>query len=52
MNYSTTVTRLQRHHHHDTDNFLKLIFNMFSETYLLYIWILIHATWTVSYKLE
>ncbi len=52
MNYSTTVARLQRHHHRASDNFLKHIFNMFSEKYLLCVWILIHTTWTVSYKLK
>ncbi len=42
------VARLQRHHHHTPDNFLKLIFNMLSEKYLLCVWFLVHATWTVS----
>ncbi len=46
------VARLQRHHHRVPNNNFKLIFNMFSENDLHCIWILIYATWTVSYKLE
>ncbi len=38
------VARLQRHQHSAPDNYFKLIFNS--------IGILIHATWTASYKLE
>ncbi len=35
MKYTTTVARLQRHHHHASDNFFKHIFNLFSEKDLL-----------------
>ncbi len=46
------VARLQHHDHRAPDNFLKLIFNMFSEKDLHCLLILVHATWTFSYKLE
>ncbi len=51
-NYSTTVAHLQHHQHRVPENFLKFILNMFSEKDLHCIWMLIHAAWTVSYKLE
>ncbi len=36
MNYCTTVARLQRRHHHASDNFFKLIFNVQWKGFTLY----------------
>ncbi len=54
MNYSTTIARLQRHQHRRApDNFLKLKQKILRSVKRIYtVWILIHATWTVSYTLE